>query len=162
MTDNAKLIAAGKELDLKFTPATEGNGGYDISALLKETGNVTLDAGFTNTASCTSAITYIDGDAGILEHRGYPIEELAEHSTFLEVAYLLINGELPTKAQSTAFEHEVTHHTMMHEAFRTFLFERMIPNLKRVGLLTDKIRPKFEELGVLHFENLKHDGAIDW
>ena len=81
MTDGATLSAAGKQLDLSLVKATEGNNGYDISALLKETGNVTLDGGFTNTASCTSAITYIDGDEGILRYRGYPIEQLAEHST---------------------------------------------------------------------------------
>ncbi|MGL5908417.1 MAG: citrate/2-methylcitrate synthase, partial [Phycicoccus sp.] len=86
MADGATLTAAGKQLDLSLATATEGNGGYDISALLKETGNVTLDSGFVNTASCTSAITYIDGDQGILRYRGYPIEQLAEHSSFLEVS----------------------------------------------------------------------------
>jgi citrate synthase len=95
MTDGATLSAAGKQLDLSLVRATEGNGGYDISSLLKETGNVTLDGGFTNTASCTSAITYIDGDAGILRYRGYPIEQLAEKSSFVETSYLLIYGELP-------------------------------------------------------------------
>ena len=77
-------------------PATEGESGIDVSALLKSTGHVTLDPGFVNTAACTSAITYIDGDAGILRYRGYPIEQLAEQSTFLETSYLLIYGELPT------------------------------------------------------------------
>ncbi|HOA67380.1 MAG TPA: citrate/2-methylcitrate synthase, partial [Phycicoccus elongatus] len=120
MTDNAKLIAAGKELDLKFTPATEGNGGYDISALLKETGNVTLDAGFTNTASCTSAITYIDGDAGILRYRGYPIEQLAEQSTFIETSYLLIYGHLPSASELAEFTERIRQHTMLHEDLKGF------------------------------------------
>ncbi|GGL31367.1 citrate synthase [Phycicoccus endophyticus] len=120
MTDGATLHAAGTTLDLPLVPATEGNSGYDISALLKQTGNVTLDAGFTNTASCTSAITYIDGDHGILRYRGYPIEQLAEHSTFLETAYLLIYGELPSATELTDFEDRVREHTMLHEDLKGF------------------------------------------
>ena len=94
----------------------------DIGKLYKETGNFTYDPGFMSTASCRSAITYIDGDAGVLMYRGYPIEQLAKQSNFLEVSYLLMHGELPNTAQFANFEHEVTHHTMMHEAFRTFLY----------------------------------------
>ena len=139
MTDNAKLIAAGKELDLKFTPATEGNGGYDISALLKETGNVTLDAGFTNTASCTSAITYIDGDAGILRYRGYPIEQLAESSSYLEVAYLLIHGELPTPEQFENWRYEITHHTFIHENVRKRFMEGFHHDAHPMGMLVSTI-----------------------
>ncbi|MBR7742969.1 citrate synthase [Phycicoccus sp. BSK3Z-2] len=120
MTDGATLHAAGKQLDLSLVPATEGNSGYDISKLLGETGNVTLDAGFTNTASCTSAITYIDGGEGILRYRGYPIEQLAESSNFLETSYLLIYGELPTPAQLTDFEDRVREHTMLHEDLKGF------------------------------------------
>jgi citrate synthase len=119
-TSGAKLLAEGKELDLKLNPATEGNNGYDISALLKETGNVTLDSGFTNTASCTSAITYIDGDAGILRYRGYPIEQLAEKSTFIETSYLLIYGELPTESQLEDFTTRIREHTMLHEDLKGF------------------------------------------
>ncbi|MGL4178462.1 MAG: citrate synthase [Dermatophilaceae bacterium] len=120
MADGAILTAAGKQLDLSLATATEGNGGYDISALLKETGNVTLDSGFVNTASCTSAITYIDGDQGILRYRGYPIEQLAEHSSFVEVSYLLIYGELPSSEQLAAFEDQVRQHTMLHEDLKAF------------------------------------------
>ncbi len=122
MTDNAGalLSAKGKELDLKLVPATEGNNGYDISALLKETGNVTLDGGFVNTASCTSAITYIDGDAGILRYRGYPIEQLAEKSSFLESSYLLIYGALPGKSELETFENKIRQHTMLHEDLKGF------------------------------------------
>src|SRR5688500_19520138 len=120
MTDGATLSAEGKQLDLKLVEATEGNSGYDISALLKETGNVTLDGGFVNTASCTSAITYIDGDEGILRYRGYPIEQLAEHSTFLEVSYLLMYGELPTEVQLTEFTERVRMHTLLHEDMKRF------------------------------------------
>ncbi|HMM94101.1 MAG: citrate synthase [Micrococcales bacterium] len=120
MTDGATLHAAGKQLDLSLVPATEGNSGYDISALLKETGNVTLDAGFTNTASCASAITYIDGDAGILRYRGYPIEQLAQQSTFLETSYLLIYGNLPSATELADFESRVREHTMLHEDLKGF------------------------------------------
>ncbi|GAB2834487.1 citrate synthase [Actinocorallia aurea] len=107
-------------LPLEVTESTEGPGGLKIGKLLSETGYVTLDTGFVNTASCTSEITYIDGDAGILRYRGYPIEELAEKSSFLEVSYLLINGELPTPAQLTDFQDKITNHTLLHERFRSF------------------------------------------
>ncbi|HYN28957.1 MAG TPA: citrate synthase [Dermatophilaceae bacterium] len=116
----ATLSAADTQLDLRLVPATEGNSGYDISSLLKETGNVTLDGGFTNTASCTSAITYIDGDHGILRYRGYPIDQLAEHSTFLETSYLLIYGELPSASALADFEDRIRQHTMLHEDLKAF------------------------------------------
>ena len=103
-TEGAATFKAGdRELEFALQPATEGNSGYDISALLKETGNTTLDVGFVNTASCQSKITYIDGDAGILRYRGYPIEQLAERSTFLETSYLVLYGELPTAEQLAEF-----------------------------------------------------------
>src|SRR6476661_4365161 len=86
-----------------------------------EPGLATYDPGFVNTASCRSAVTYIDGDRGILEYRGYPIEQLAEKSSFLEVSYLLIHGELPTKEQYDAWVHEITHHTFLHENVKTFM-----------------------------------------
>ena len=108
------------QLILPEVPATVGSNGFDISNVLKETGRITLDHGFMNTASCESAITYIDGDAGILRYRGYPIEELAEKSSFLEVSYLLIYGELPTPEQLKKFETEIQHHTMVHEDLRRF------------------------------------------
>ena len=116
------LAAGDKNVVLPVQHPTLGAPCIDIAKLPKETGCFTYDPGFTATASCKSAITYIDGDAGVLLYRGYPIEQLAEQSSFLEVAYLLMNGELPNTAEFDAFEHEVTHHTMMHEAFRTFLY----------------------------------------
>ncbi|MFV0464281.1 MAG: citrate synthase [Nostocoides sp.] len=116
----ASLTAGETSLELPFTPASEGNGGYDVSKLLATTGNVTLDPGFTNTASCTSAITYIDGDHGILRYRGYPIEQLAEQSTFIETAYLLIYGELPSADELAAFDDNVRRHTMLHEDLKAF------------------------------------------
>src|SRR5215216_135039 len=111
----------GKSLDLPVMPGSVGPEVIDVRALYAKTGYFTYDPGFMSTASCRSAITYIDGDAGVLLYRGYPIEQLSKHSSFLEVAYLLINGELPTTAQFDGFQHEVTHHTMMHEAFKGFL-----------------------------------------
>ncbi|MGH8109403.1 MAG: citrate synthase [Arenimonas sp.] len=124
MSDNKSVIlnADGKNVELPVHSGTLGPDCVDIGKLYKETGKFTYDPGFMSTASCRSAITYIDGDAGILMYRGYPIEQLAKHSNFSEVSYLLMHGHLPNAQQFAAFEHEVTHHTMMHEAFRTFLY----------------------------------------
>ncbi len=110
----------GSELDLPVKSATEGSAGIEVTKLLSTTGMVTLDPGFVNTAACSSEITYIDGDAGILRYRGYPIEQLAEKSTFLEVSYLLIYGALPTAEQLADFTEKVTHHTLLDEDFKTF------------------------------------------
>ena len=119
--DQVTLAAGDKSVALPVQHPSVGAPCIDIAKLPKETGCFTYDPGFTATASCKSAITYIDGDAGVLLYRGYPIEQLAEKSSFLEVAYLLMNGELPDRQQFDAFEHEVTHHTMMHEAFKSFI-----------------------------------------
>jgi citrate synthase len=108
------------EMPLDEVAATVGSAGLDISNLLKETNHVALDHGFMNTASCSSAITYIDGDAGILRYRGYPIEELAEKSSFLETSYLLIYGKLPNAQELSTFESEIGKHTMVHEDLRRF------------------------------------------
>jgi citrate synthase len=105
---------------MSVRPAVDGPGGIDISRVLSDTGFVTYDPGFVNTAACTSAITYIDGDAGILRYRGYPIEQLAEKSSFIEVSYLLMYGELPTAAQLTEFSDRVRLHTLLHEDMRRF------------------------------------------
>ena len=114
------LTVGDKQLTLRGVPSTEGNDGLDISALLKETGDVTLDTGFVNTAACSSAITFIDGDKGILRYRGYPIEQLAEHSNFLETTYLLIYGTLPTADEFAAFDAKVRRHTLLHEDLKLF------------------------------------------
>lgn len=120
MSNSAQLIIDGKELELERVKAVEGNDGFKINQLLGETGTTTLDPGYTNTASCESEITYIDGGAGILRYRGYPIEQLAEKSSFLEVAYLLIYGELPDAASLAAFTRRIKKHTLLHEDFRSF------------------------------------------
>ncbi|MDP9806045.1 citrate synthase [Trueperella bonasi] len=120
MPNNAQLIVNGQELELERVEAVEGNDGFKINQMLGETGTTTLDPGFTNTASCESEITYIDGGQGILRYRGYPIEQLAEKGSFLEVAYLLIYGELPDASSLAAFTRRIKKHTLLHEDFRSF------------------------------------------
>jgi citrate synthase len=120
MAETAKITIGGKTIDLPILKGTTGPDVVDIRKFYAESDAFTYDPGFTSTASCESKITYIDGDAGILLHRGYPIGELAEQSSFLEVCYLLLHGELPTAAEATEFEHNITYHTMLHEQFDRF------------------------------------------
>ena len=116
----ASLRVGDREVELPLVQGSEGDDAIDIGALRSETGLITLDPGFGNTGACSSEITYLDGENGVLRYRGYPIEQLAEHSTFLEVAYLLIWGELPTREQLDRFVAEVTHHTLIREEMRHF------------------------------------------
>jgi citrate synthase len=116
----ATLKYPGGELDLQIVKATEGSDGIALGSLLAKSGYTTFDGGFVNTASTKSAITYIDGDAGILRYRGYPIEQLAEKSTFIEVSYLLIHGELPTTDQLQTFTTQIQRHTLLHEDLKRF------------------------------------------
>jgi citrate synthase len=111
---------SGEDLRLPVVPSSEGAAAIDVSKLLSRTGLVTFDPGFANTASCASQITYIDGDEGILRYRGYPIEELAEKSSFAEVSYLLIYGELPTPDELSAFTSRINRHTLLHEDLKRF------------------------------------------
>ncbi|MCX4472836.1 Citrate synthase 1 [Micromonospora sp. MW-13] len=115
-----KLDHPGGQLSMPVQSAVEGPAGIGVSKLLKETGMTTYDPGFVNTAACSSAITYIDGDAGILRYRGYPIEQLAEKSSFLEVSYLLIYGELPGQQALTEFSERIRRHSLLHEEMRRF------------------------------------------
>ena len=119
---SVKLVdeSNGHSSELPLLTGTIGPACIDIAPLYKDTGHFTYDPGYGSTASTKSAITYIDGDQGILMYRGYPIEQLAEKSNFLEVAYLLLNGELPNKEQFASFDNEITHHTMMHESQKNF------------------------------------------
>ncbi|MGB8022180.1 MAG: citrate synthase [Candidatus Nanopelagicales bacterium] len=117
---NARLVHSSGEVELAEVRATDGESGWDVGVLTRDTGHVAYDPGFVNTATCQSAITYIDGDAGILRYRGYPIEELAAHATFTEVSYLLIYGELPTPDELKAFEAVLLRHNMLHEDLRRF------------------------------------------
>ncbi|MGY1747030.1 citrate synthase [Blastococcus sp. SYSU D00695] len=119
-TPDVALRYPGGELSLPVVAATEGADGFDTSKLLTTTGHVALDVGFVNTAACTSAITYIDGDAGILRYRGYPIDQLAGRASFLEVSHLLIYGELPTADQLAAFDSGIRRHTLLHEDLKQF------------------------------------------
>ena len=112
--------ATGHSVKLPVMDGTMGPSVIDVRKLYAETGHFTFDPGFTSTGSCEYALTFIDGDEGILLHRGYSIEELAEHSDFLEVAHLLLYGELPNKEQKTKFDRDVTYHTMVHEQLINF------------------------------------------
>ena len=120
MSDIAEIILDGKKYEFPVITGTEGEKAIDISKLRDETGYVTLDTGYKNTGATKSAITFLDGEAGILKYRGYPIEQIAEKSTFIEVAYLLIYGELPTKTQLDDFTHEISRHTLIHEDMKKF------------------------------------------
>lgn len=109
------ILPDGQEYKLPVLKGTQGPDVLDIQKLYAETGYFTYDPGFTSTASCESSITYIDGEAGVLAHRGYCIEELAEKHTYLEFVYLLMYGRLPTSPELNAFEAEVDQHSMLHE-----------------------------------------------
>ena len=113
--------SSGIKLDLPVVVGTEGEPTLDIKSLPSTLGYFTYDPGFTATAACTSKITFIDGGKGILRYRGYPIEQLAERSTFVEVSYLLLYGELPTETQLNQFRDELTYHTMVHEQLNHFI-----------------------------------------
>src|SRR5215216_1415720 len=123
MTDTLSIRdnRTGQEYDIPISDGTIRAADLKQIALDDEPGLATYDPGFVNTASCRSSITYIDGDVGILEYRGYPIEQLAEHSSFLEVSYLLLYGELPTRDQLDTWVHEVTYHTFLHENLKQFI-----------------------------------------
>jgi citrate synthase len=137
-TQTATLSSGEQRVPLPDVPATDGPSGFDIAAMLKETDHVAYDTGFVNTAACRSAITYIDGDAGILRYRGYPIEQLAASSTYLEVAYLLIYGELPTAAELEGFRFRINRHTLLHEDFRR-LFDGFPRNAHPMPVLSSAV-----------------------
>jgi Citrate synthase, C-terminal domain len=118
--DKAQLNVNGTSLELPVIVGTEGEKAVDIAQLRSTTGYVTLDPAFMNTASTTSAITYLDGEKGILRYRGIPIEQLGEHSTFVETAYLLIYGHLPVNEELTRFSNLLTRHSLLHEDMKRF------------------------------------------
>src|SRR5512132_3706883 len=113
--------ATGRRDELPVMGGTTGRDGIDVRKLYQDTGVFTFDPGYTSTGSCESAITYIDGDKGVLLYRGYPIEQLADHSDFMEVCYLLLYGDLPNSYQKRRFEHDITYHTMVHEQMHKFI-----------------------------------------
>ncbi|RPA66667.1 citrate synthase [Cyclobacteriaceae bacterium YHN15] len=138
MTDIAKLSYGGKDFELPIVEGTENEKAIDIAKLRGQTGLITIDPGFKNTGSTTSSITYLDGENGILKYRGYGIEELAEKSSFLEVAYLLIYGDLPTQQQYEKFTREITTHTLVHEDIKKIL-DGFPSNSHPMGVLSSLI-----------------------
>ncbi|MGE5566702.1 MAG: citrate synthase [Parcubacteria group bacterium] len=138
MAENAKLTLKGQDYDLPIIKGTVGPDVVDVRKLYGDADVFTFDPGFTSTAACESKITYIDGDAGILLHRGYPIDQLAEQSNFLEVCYLLLHGELPTADQYAEFEHVITYHTMVHAQFDRF-FEGFRRDAHPMAIMTGAV-----------------------
>ena len=138
MSETARIILEGKEYEFPVIVGTENEKAIDISKLRASTGYITLDLGYKNTGSTKSAITYLDGENGVLRHRGYSIEELADNASFLEVAYLLIYGELPNKEQLEYFETSICHHTLVHENMKRF-FQAFPPNAHPMGMLSSMI-----------------------
>ena len=163
MTEKAKIILPdGQTIDLPVLTGSENEKGIDISSLRKQTGYITLDPGFVNTGSCESSITFLDGEKGVLRYRGYPIEELAEKSSFIEVAYLLINGELPKKDQLENFTNRINLHSMIHEDMRHF-FEGFSQNSHPMVILSAMISSLSayyaEASGKASIENLEINSA---
>jgi citrate synthase len=120
MSEIAELKLAGQTIELPVIVGSENEKGIDVSSLRGKTGYITLDNGYMNTGACSSAITFIDGEKGILRYRGIPIEVLAERSSFLETSYLLIEGKLPTREELDSFTNRVRRHTMIHEDIKRF------------------------------------------
>ncbi len=138
MEQTAKLVIDGETFELPIIEGTEGERAIDISKLRQETGLITLDPGYANTGSCQSSITFMNGEKGILRYRGIPVDQLAEHSTFVETAYLLINGELPTRRQLTRFSVLLNDHSLVHEDMREF-FESFPRRAHPMGILTSMV-----------------------
>jgi citrate synthase len=138
MSDSAKLFYNGQEFEFPVIIGTENEPAIDIAKLRSDTGLITIDSGFKNTGSTTSSITFLDGEEGILRYRGYRIEDLAEKSSFMEVAYLLIYGELPTQAQFGDFTKQITYHTLVHEDIKKIL-DGFPSNAHPMGVLSSLI-----------------------
>lgn len=138
MSEIAKIELEGKVYEFPVVEGTENEKAIDITKLRGATGYITIDSGYKNTGSTTSAITFLDGEEGILRYRGYPIEQLAEKASFLEVAYLLIYGELPTKTELESFESSITNHTLVHEDMKQF-FEAYPAKAHPMGVLSSMI-----------------------
>jgi len=138
MSESAKLTFKGQEFEFPVITGTEQESAIDIAKLRQDSGLITIDPGYKNTGATKSAITFLDGEEGILRYRGYRIEDLAEKSTFLEVSYLLIYGELPTQAEYESFSKEITHHTLVHEDIKKIL-EGFPSNSHPMGVLSSLI-----------------------
>ncbi len=138
LTETAKLLLHSKEYDLPAYTGSEGEVGLDITQLRSKTGAITFDSGYGNTGSCASAITFIDGEKGILRYRGYPIEELAKNSNFIEVSFLLIFGHLPSKTELERFHFNLTHHSLIHEEMKKF-YEGFPSSAHPMGILSSMV-----------------------
>ena len=138
MEETARILIDGKAFELPIVTGSEGEKAIDISKLRQETGLVALDPGFVNTAHCQSAVTFVDGERGILRYRGIPVDQLAERSTFVETAYLLINGELPTQEQLNGFSVLLNDHSLVHEDMRAF-FEHFPRWAHPMGILSSMV-----------------------
>jgi citrate synthase len=138
MSEIAKIELDGQVYELPVVVGSENEKAIDISSLRAKSGYITLDSGYKNTGSCKSAITYLDGENGILRYRGYPIEQLAEKASFLEVAYLLIYGSLPTQAELDSFRNSITKHTLVHEDMKQF-FEAYPAKAHPMGVLASMV-----------------------
>ena len=131
----AKLIVDGKEFELPVVTGSEGEIGVDVTKLRAQTGIVALDPGYGNTGACQSSITFIDGEKGVLRYRGYPIEQLAESASFIEVCYLLINGELPDAEQLADCTHHLSRYSLLHEDMKKF-FEGYPPTAHPMAIMS--------------------------
>jgi citrate synthase len=138
MSEKATLSLRGKTYEFPVIEGSEHEVAVDISTLRAASGAITIDEAFGNTGACKSAVTFIDGDQGILRYRGYPIEQLAEKSSFLEVAYLLVNGRLPEKAELESFQRTIVKHTLLHEDMKNF-FEAFPPNAHPMAILSSVV-----------------------
>jgi len=138
MTDKAKLTVGDQTIELDTIVGSEGERAVDIKPLRNKTGYITIDPGFVNTGSCESSITFIDGDKGILRYRGYPIEQLAQRSNFVEVSYLLTEGELPTKDQLDTFTTNLTRHSLLHEDLKR-IFQAFPPKAHPMAILSSVV-----------------------
>ena len=156
MSETAQLKIGDKTFDLPVIEGTEGEKAIDISKLRDLSGYVTLDIGYKNTGATKSAITFLDGEKGILKYRGYPIEQLAENSSFIEVAYLLIYGELPTTEQLTSFQYELSRHTLVHEDMKKF-FDGFPSKSHPMGQLSSLV----SALSAFYPESLKPNQTTD-
>ena len=154
MSETAKLILGGEEFEFPIIEGAENEKGIDIAKLRGTTGYITIDPGFKNTGSTKSAITFLDGEKGILRYRGYPIEQLADKASFLEVAYLVIYGDLPTQAEYKEFRAAITSHTLVHEEMKQF-FEAYPSKAHPMGVLASMVC----SLSTFYPESLEQDRA---
>ena len=154
MTENVKIEYEGKTYEFPIIVGTEGEKGIDISKLRQMTGLITLDPGYANTGSCTSSITFMDGEKGILRYRGIPVEQLAEHSSFIETAYLLINGRLPTREELGNVSDLFNDNSLVHEDMQIFYqnFPRGSHPMGILSSMVNALRSFYPELQTIEEE----------